>query len=147
MDLTKETFVRKFITSLMLGAALAIAGCATTTSGPTDPFLSMIIPSALSQNEAVLTDFATLECNAAAAEQYNQAMQICANPQVFVNALPPIPLSTITPATEIQAIAFVCGRDGYNNTLPMSVQPGPASVCVATPAGKAALAHFKHLHE
>lgn len=135
----------KLKTLLLAALALGLGACATTTSGPTDPFLSLIIPSTLDENAAILTDYATLNCNAAAADQYNTNMLICSNPQGFVNQLPPIPLSTITPAQEVGAITLVCTREGYPGTPPgpATISPGPAAVCVATPAGKANAAHAR----
>ena|ERR1019366_6337471 len=137
--------MKNFLTLAIAALALGLSACATTTSGPTDPFLSMIIPSTLDQNAAILTDYATLNCNAGAADQYNQNMMTCANPQAFINALPPIPLSTITPATELAALTFICTREGYPGTPPgpATIMPGPPSVCVATPAGKANAEHAR----
>ena len=125
-------------------AAFAAWGCAQLGGGPTNIIASQIVPNSLDANAQVLLDNATVTCNASAADQYNFNMQICANPQAFINQLPPIPMSTITPAQEVGVITLACATGSYNAPgLPTSVVPGPPAVCSATPVGKASTAKFQ----
>src|ERR1039458_9654223 len=133
------------VAGLGLGASLYLSGCAQLGGGPTNAVVSNVVPSTLDINAAVLLDNATLTCNASAADQYNFNMGICANPQAFINQLPPVPLSTITPAQEVGAITLACATGSYTNpAMPQNIIPGPPNVCAATPAGKAQLAKFAH---
>lgn len=117
---------------LVFGVLLALfaAGCATLGGGQTDPFLSKLVPATLSDYGPTLAGQCTESCNVGACKEYNLNMTICGNPTQFVAALPPIPLSTITPATEAQAITAVCNTNGY---LPSAAQTAVAGNCIYTP--------------
>jgi hypothetical protein len=99
--------------SLALAAPLVLIACATQGGGQTDPILSQLIPKTLYDNADILAGNATQSCNAGAAAEYNANMVICNNPTAFVAQLPPIPLSTITPAQIASAISAVCAVNSY----------------------------------
>lgn len=109
-----------------------LAACATTTGGPTDPFLSKLIPGTLADNPTVLTGYATEQCNAGAAREYNANMVICGNPTAFVAQIPGQPF--VTPAQIAQAIGAVCAVNGYTAGLPATVTVGGCTFASPTPA-------------
>ena len=108
---------------LALAAAIAMAGCAQVGGGS-----ASIIPGVLANDANILYAAATTCApgqttgNALAASQYRRAMEICLNPAAFVDALPPIPLSPVSPAQEQAAIAFQCNSDGFTSAMPPTVQ-------------------------
>jgi hypothetical protein len=124
------------LTTLAIAAlALGLSACAQVGGGSAG-----IIPGVLANDASILLAAATTCApgqttgNALAASQYRRAMEICSNPQAFVSALPPIPLSTISPAQEAQAIQFQCNSDGFTTAMPATVQvvtscptPAPAA--------------------
>src|ERR1017187_2745512 len=75
-----------------------LSGCATGTGGPSDPFLSAIVPSTLYDDAVILSDNATTNCNGGASRQYNAGMNICVQPGVmaYVSQIPGNPF--VTPA-------------------------------------------------
>jgi hypothetical protein len=107
----------------MIAIALAmLAGCATMGGGQTNPILSQFVPKTLQDNPVILNGNATNSCNAAAAQEYNLNMVICADPTKFAASLPGNPF--VTQAQIAQAIGVVCATNGYNSGLAAQVDPG-----------------------
>ena len=137
--------MKRFVTFCFALCALAMAGCAVSGGGPINPITSQFVPKSLDINAMVLLDNATLTCNASAADEYNFNMAVCASPQTFINQLPPIPFSTVTPAQEVAGVDLACATGSYLAPgMPANIVPGPVAACIATPAGQASANHFKH---
>jgi hypothetical protein len=159
MDLSrmieKPMLLMNMLLMLLIVAALHIQACATAPvpgSNPqVNPVSSWFVPNTLYDDAVTLTDDATLACNVGAAKEYNRNMIVCNNPQAFVNQLPTVPMTTITPAQEIAILTAVCRVSNYTPDLPMTVAPGPQAVCMApvpapTPAQANMRRHYQQTH-
>ena len=131
--------MKRFIVGTMAILALvALASCATQGSGQTDPILSMFVPKTLQDNATILQGNATQACNAAAAQEYNLNMVICANPTAFVAQIPGQPF--VTPAQIAAAITGVCATNGYSG-MPATVAVGNCTFGTPTPTATPAAKH------
>ena len=95
-----------------------LAGCATTTSGPTvnaGPVLSKIVGTNVLMNDpGVLTLYATQACNVSAAQEYRLSIEACTGQFAGLAG------GAMIPANVISGINLLCqtlGYTGANNQL------------------------------
>jgi hypothetical protein len=115
------------------GIALMLAGCATTTSGPTvnvGPVLSKIVGANVLMNDpGVLTLYATQACNVAAAQEYRLSIEACTGQFAGLAG------GAIIPANVISGINLLCQTFGYtgaNNQLLVPATISVAGNCMPT---------------
>jgi hypothetical protein len=113
--------------------ALMLAGCATTTSGPTvnaGPVLSKLIGTNVLMNDpGVLTLYATQACNVAAAQEYRLSIAACTGQFAGLAG------GAIIPANVVSAINLACQTFGYtgaNNQLLVPPTISVAGNCMPT---------------
>jgi hypothetical protein len=123
--------------------ALALAGCATQSSGPVVPdtqagtTLSKIIgQNVLMDDPTVLNLYATNMCNVAAAQELRATIMACEG------QLAALAGGAIIPANVVTAVNDACQLLGYTSaanqllpSIPTTVTPGPAAACLQ-PASK-----------
>jgi hypothetical protein len=115
------------------GIALMLAGCATTTSGPTlnaGPVLSKIVGTNVLMNDpGVLTLYATQACNVSAAQEYRLSIEACTGQYAALAG------GAIIPANVISGINLLCqtlGYTGANNQLLVPSTISVAGNCMPT---------------
>ena len=118
----KAWFTMLIGVALIAGVCLALASCATTSGGQTDPMLSKLVPGTLSDYGPTLAGNCETSCNVGACKEYNLNQVICSNPNGFVSQLPGNPFATTAQITA--AITAVCNTNGYTSGAPATVTAG-----------------------
>lgn len=120
--------MKKTIINTAIGlAALAFAGCATTTSGPEVPskLLTKLAGSPVLMNDpGVLTVYATTQCAVGAAQEYRLSVAACTGQFAGIVGGAPIP------ANAVAGINLACNVLGYTSQsnqliVPPTVTVGP----------------------
>lgn len=123
---------RKFGYLIAVGFALAMAGCATTTSGPTIPsqLLTKLAGSPVLENDpGVLTLYAENLCNVGAAQEYRLSLEACEGEFASFGG------GALIPANAITAIDLACNVMGYTNASNQIVVPTTINVGPLTTTG------------
>lgn len=125
--------MKKTIINTAIGlAALAFAGCATTTSGPEVPskLLTKLAGSPVLMNDpGVLTMYATTECSVGAAQEYRLSVAACTGQFAGIAGGAPIP------ANAVAGINLACGVLGYTGGSNQLIVPANITVGPLTAGG------------
>jgi hypothetical protein len=130
--------MRKLIIGTVALAMLGLAGCATTTNGPTVPSaeLTKLAGSPVLMNDpGVLTMYATTQCAVGAAQEYRLSVAACEGEFANIAGGAPIPTNAVA------GINMACQVLGYTNAsnqliVPQTISVGPLTQggpCMPTP--------------